>query len=152
MWIDLFSRRVVGWKLDLRMNAALVIEALNRALGHRPVEPEMLLLHTDQGSQYRATDYRDPLRKHEISCSMAAKGCGWDNAVKESIFSTLKLELDLDDDRAVQISPQQLKRDLAFWIEGYYNLERRHSTIGYLCPIDYEQRFIAVPRHTPVNL
>jgi putative transposase len=59
--------------------------------------------------------------------------------VVESFFSTLKLELDLDDDREVLISPQQLQRDLAFWIEGYDNRERRHSTIGYLSPIDYEQ-------------
>ena len=56
VWIDLFSRRVVGWKLDVRMDAALVIEALNRALGHRRVEPEKLLIHTDQGSQYRAIE------------------------------------------------------------------------------------------------
>jgi transposase InsO family protein len=140
VWIDLYSRRIVGWKLDQRMDAALVIEALNRALGHRQVEPEKLLIHTDQGSQYRASDYRDLLRKQEITRSMSAKGCCWDNAVVESFFSTLKLELDLDDDRAVLISPQQLHRDLAFWIEGYYNRERRHSTIGYLSPIDYEQR------------
>ena len=57
----------------------------------------------------------------------------------ESFFSTLKLELNLDDDRDILIAPQQLQRDLAFWIEGYYNRERRHSTIGYLSPIDYEQ-------------
>jgi len=76
-----------------------VIEALNRALGLRRVEPETLLLHTDQGSQYRATDYRDLLGKHEIICSMSAKGCCWDNAVVESFFSNLKLELDLDDNR-----------------------------------------------------
>ncbi len=143
VWIDLYSRRIVGWKLDQRMDAALVIEALNRALGHRQVEPEKLLIHTDQGSQYRASDYRDLLRKREITRSMSAKGCCWDNAVVESFFSTLKLELDLDDDRAVLISPQQLHRDLAFWIEGYYNRERRHSTIGYLSPIDYEQRWTA---------
>jgi transposase InsO family protein len=151
VWIDLFSRRVVGWKLDHRMDAALVIEALNRALGHRRVEPETLLIHTDQGSQYRATDYRDLLGKHEIVCSMSAKGCCWDNAVVESFFSTLKLELDLDDNRETLISPQQLQRDLAFWIEGYYNRERRHSTIGYISPIDYEQRFIAARTLTTVN-
>ena len=151
VWIDLFSRRVVGWKLDHRMDAALVIEALNRALGLRRVEPETLLLHTDQGSQYRATDYRDLLRKREIVCSMSAKDCCWDNAVVESFFSTLKLECDLDDNREVLISPQQLQRDLAFWIEGYYNRERRHSTIGYISPIDYEQRCIVAPTLTPVN-
>ena len=62
MWIDLFSCRVVGWTLDQRMDAALVLEALNRALGQRHVKPEQLLIHTDQGSQYRATDYQDLLR------------------------------------------------------------------------------------------
>jgi putative transposase len=151
VWIDLFSRRVVGWALDQRMDAALVIEALSRALGHRQVEPEQLLIHTDQGSQYRANDYRELLQKEKITCSMSAKGCCWDNAVVESFFSTLKLELDLDDDRDVLISPQQLQRDLAFWIEGYYNRERRHSTIGYMSPIDYEQAFIAARTITPVN-
>jgi transposase InsO family protein len=151
VWIDLYSRRVVGWKLDQRMDAALVIEALNRALGHRQVAPERLLIHTDQGSQYRATDYRHLLLKNKIACSMSAKGCCWDNAVVESFFSTLKLELDLDDNREVLISPEQLKRNLAFWIEGYDNRERRHSTICYLSPIDYEQRFIADPTLTPVN-
>ena len=76
---------------------------------------------------------------------MSAKGCCWDNAVVESFFSTLKLELDLDDNREELISPQRLQRNLAFWIEGYYNRERRHSTIAYISPIDYEQRFIATP-------
>jgi transposase InsO family protein len=108
VWVDLFSRRVVGWSLDPRMGAALVVEALQRALGHRQVEPEKLLLHTDQGSQYRATDYRDLLRERKIVCSMSAKGCCWDNAVVESFFSTLKLELNLDDNREALISPQQL--------------------------------------------
>jgi putative transposase len=106
VWIDLFSRRVVGWALDQRMDAALVIEALSRALGHRQVEPEQLLIHTDQGSQYRANDYRELLQKEKITCSMSAKGCCWDNAVVESFFSTLKLNL--DDDREILISPQQL--------------------------------------------
>ena len=151
MWIDLFSRRVVGWTLDSRMDTALVIEALNRALGHRQVAPEALLLHTDQGSQYRATDYRDLLREQKIVSSMSAKGCCWDNAVVESFFSTLKLELELDDNRKELVSPPQLQRDMAFWIEGYYNRERRHSTIGYLSPIDYEQQFIAARTLTPVN-
>ena len=147
----IYSRRVVGWKLDQRMDAALVIEALNRALGHRRVESEKLLIHTDQGSQYRANDYRELLQKEKITCSMSAKGCCWDNAVVESFFSTLKRELNLDGDREVLISPQQLQRDLAFWIEGYYNRERRHSTIGYMSPIDYEEACIAARTLTPVN-
>jgi transposase InsO family protein len=69
----------------------------------------------------------------------------------ESFFSTLRLELDLDDNREVLISPQKLQRDLSFWIEGYYNRERRHSTIGFLSPIDYEQRFVACPTIVHLN-
>jgi transposase InsO family protein len=151
VWIDLYSRRVVGWKLDHRMDTALVMEALNRALGHRRVEPEQLIIHTDQGSQYRASDYRKLLRKHGISCSMSAKGCCWDNAVVESFFSTLKFELDLDDDAKNLFNPAQIQRSLAFWIEGYYNRERRHSTIGYISPIDYEQCTAGPPTLRPVK-
>jgi transposase InsO family protein len=90
VWIDLYSRRVVGWKLDQRMDTALAMEALNRALSQRRVEPEQLIIHTNQGSQYRAFDYRKLLRKHGISCSVSAKGWYWDNAVMESFFSSLK--------------------------------------------------------------
>ena len=143
VWIDLYSRRVVGWAMGATMEATLVLEALNRALGHRQIEPDGLLIHTDQGSQYRATAYRQLLDNHKISCSMSAKGCCWDNAVVESFFSTLKHELGLDDDAEILNSPQQLIRQMAFWIDGYYNRERRHSTIGYLSPINYEQQFIA---------
>ena len=142
VWIDLYSRRVVGWAMGATMETTLVLEALNRALGQRQIEPDQLLIHTDQGSQYRAAAYRQLLEDHQISCSMSAKGCCWDNAVVESFFSTIKHELGLDDDAKTLLSPQQLIRELAFWIDGYYNRERRHSTIAYLSPIDYEQQFI----------
>ncbi len=107
------------------MEATLVLQALNRALGHRQIEPDQLLIHTDQGSQFRA------------------KGCCWDNAVVESFFSTLKHELDLDDDAEALFSTQQLQSRLAFWIDGDHNRERRHATIRYLSPIDDEQQYIA---------
>jgi len=126
VWMDLFSLRVVDWSLGASMEASLVLEALHRALGQRQLEPDQLLIHTDQGSQYRATAFRELLANHGITCSMSAKGCCWDNALVESLFSTLKHELDLDDDAEIRISPQQLQRDLAFWIDGYYNRERRH--------------------------
>ncbi|MCP9877888.1 IS3 family transposase [Cyanobium sp. A2C-AMD] len=151
VWIDLHSRRVVGWAMGATMEATLVLEALNRALGHRQIEPDQLLIHTDQGSQYRATAYRQLLESRKISCSMSAKGCCWDNAVVESFFSTLKHELGLDDDAEILNNPQQLIRHLAFWIDGYYNRERRHSTIGYLSPIDYEQQFINTRTLSPVE-
>ena len=151
VWIDLYSRRVVGWAMGATMEATLVLEALNRALGHRQIEPDQLLIHTDQGSQYRATAYRQLLEDRKIICSMSAKGCCWDNAVVESFFSTLKHELGLDDEAEILNSPQQLIRQLAFWIDGYYNRERRHSTIGYLSPIDYEQQAINTRTLTPVE-
>ena len=151
VWIDLYSRRVVGWTMGATMEATLVLEALNRALGHRQIESDHLLVHTDQGSQYRAAAYRQLLENHKISCSMSAKGCCWDNAVVESFFSTLKHELGLDDAAEILNSPQQLIRQMAFWIDGYYNRERRHSTIGYLSPIDYEQQFINTRTLSPVE-
>jgi putative transposase len=115
------------------------------------VAPDQLLIHTDQGSQYRANDYLELLQQGKINCSMSAKGCCWDHEVGESFISTLKLELDLDEDREDLLSPQQLQRDWAFWIEGYDNRERRHSAIGYLSPIDYEQVFIADRAIIPEN-
>jgi transposase InsO family protein len=151
VWIDLYSRRVVGWTMGATMEATLVLEALNRALGHRQIESDHLLVHTDQGSQYRAAAYRQLLENHKISCSMSAKGCCWDNAVVESFFSTLKHELGLDDAAEILNSPQQLIRQMAFWIDGYYNRERRHSTIGYLSPIDCEQQFINTRTLKPVK-
>jgi len=151
VWIELHSRRVVGWAMGATMEATLVLEALNRALGHRQIEPDQLLIHTDQGSQYRATAYRQLLAGRKITCSMSAKGRCWDNAVVESFFSTLKHELDLDDDAEILNSPQQLISTWPSWIDGYYNRERRHSTIGYLSPIDYEQQFINTRTLSPVK-
>ncbi len=112
-------------------------------MGYRQIEADRLQVHTDQGSQYRATAYRQLLEGRKISCRVSAKGCCWDNAVVESFFSTLKHELALDDDAEVLLSSQQLQSRLAFWIDGYYNRERRHSTIGYLSPIAYEQQFVS---------
>ena len=97
-------------------------------------------------STSQTTAYRELLKAHGISCSMSAKDCRWDNAVVESLFSTLERELDLDDDAENRISPQQLQRDLAFCIDGYYNRECRRSTLNYLSTIDIEPQFIATRR------
>ena len=122
----------------------LVLEAINRPVGHRQIESNQLLIHTNQGSQNRATAYRQLLENHKSSCSMSAKGCCWVNAVVESFFSTHKHVLGLDVKAVILNSPQQLIMHLAFWIAGYYNREHRHSTIGYISPIDYEQQYIVV--------
>jgi len=133
------------------MEASLVLEALNRALVHRQIEPDQRLIHTDQGSKYRATAYRQLLEGRKNSCSMSAKGCCWDNAVVGSFFSTLKHKLGLDDDAEILNRPQQLIREMTFWMDGYYNRERRHSTIGYLGPIDNELQLINTRTLSPVE-
>lgn len=94
---------------------------------------------------------RDLLARHEIVCSMSAKGCCWANAVVESFLSTLKLELDLDDNREVLLVPLQLQRDLARRIDDDGNGERRHSTIGWPSPIDHEVRSTAAYIVTPAE-
>ena len=92
------------------MEATLVLEDVNRALGHRQIKPDQLLISTDQGSQYRAAAYRQQLEDRKISCNMSEKGCCWDNAVVESFFSTLKHELELDNEAEILYSPQPLIR------------------------------------------
>ena len=134
VWMDLYSRRIVGWKLGSSMEAKLVTEALNRALGLRKINPDQLLIHTDQGSQYTGGKYQELLKANKISCSMSDKGNCWDNAAMESFFSTYKLENDLDDNSKILLNPWELQRETAYWIEGYYNRERRHSSINYLSP------------------
>lgn len=123
------------------MEATLVLEGMNRALGLRQIEPHQLLIHAGQGSQYRATAYRQLLEDHKISCSMSAKSCCWDNAVMKSFFSTLKHELELDDDAEALFIPAATK-PVPIFINGYYNLERRHSTVGHLSLVNDKQQYM----------
>jgi putative transposase len=102
------------WKLDHRMDTALEMEALNRALGQRRLEPEQLIIHTNQCSQYRGSDYLKLLRKHGISCSVSTKGSCLDKAVVESFFSILKFEPNLNYDIKILFNHAQIKRSFAF--------------------------------------
>jgi transposase InsO family protein len=148
VWIDLYSRRVVGWKIGASMEANLVIEALDRALEARSVKLEKLMIHTDQGSQYTGKDFQQKLVDKEITCSMSRRGNCWDNACVESFFATLKDELEVA--LGLLRTPEELLRDLAFWIDGYYNPERRHSSISYYSPIAFEQRTQITAKVTPM--
>jgi putative transposase len=132
--VDLFSRRVVGYAMSHLIDRKLVLEALEEALKHRPVFSG-LLHHTDQGSQYASGDYQAALSDRGIECSMSRRGNCWDNAVAESFFSTLKSDLELEDPyrpRAI------ITAVIADYIDGFYNPQRRHSTLDYLSPIEYE--------------
>jgi transposase InsO family protein len=131
--LDLFSRKVVGWAMSEKLDRELVLSALDMALLGRPAPA---LHHSDRGSQYASEDYRRLLEQRGITCSMSRKGNCWDNAVVESFFSTLKQEL-------VYLSTfktrQQAQLALFEYIEVFYNRKRRHSSLGYLSPVEYER-------------
>jgi len=132
--LDLFSRRVVGYALSHRIDCQLVLEALGAALRHRRVLPG-LLHHTDQGSQYASDDYQAVLRSRGIDCSMSRRANCWDNAVAESFFGSMKDDLGLDRPYPTRAIGRAVIVD---YIDGFYNPERRHSTLDYRSPIEYE--------------
>ncbi len=134
--IDLFSRRVVGWSMSATMTAQLVTDALLMAIWRRG-KPDALLHHSDQGSQYTSEQFRQLMADNGVTCSMSRSGNVWDNAAMESFFSTLKTERT---DRKVYRSRNHARADVFDFIERFYNAKRRHSTIGYLSPIEFERR------------
>ncbi len=134
--LDLFSRRVVGWAVSATNDRALALEALLHALrGRRPRAG--LLHHSDRGSPYASEEYRKILRAHRTVRSMSRRGDCWDNAVVESFFATLRAEL-LDHEqyatRAAAIA------SIGDYIDGFYNVRRRHSFLGYVSPLEFEVR------------
>lgn len=135
--LDLFSRRVVGFAMSERIDRALVLEALAAAVGRR-VPNAGLVHHSDRGSQYASNDYQTALDDLGVVCSMSRKGNCWDNAVAESFFATLKTELVYQRRFATRAEA----RDAIFdFIEVFYNRERRHSSLGYVSPAEYEMNF-----------
>jgi transposase InsO family protein len=136
--LDLFSRRVVGWKLSRDADAGVVVEALRRALAVRPA-PAGMIHHSDRGVHYACGDYRKLLAAHGITSSMSRKGDCWDNAVAESFFSTLFFELERD---ARWYDVHDVDRDLVEYIDDFYNSTRRHSHNRYLSPVDFERCFL----------
>ncbi len=132
--LDLYSRRVVGWSMSDSIDRHLVLSALDMALeGRHP--PRGLVHHSDRGSQYASEDYRSALEARGIECSMSRKGNCWDNAVVESFFSTLKQELVYTTDFNTRA---QARLALFEYIEAFYNRQRRHSTLGYVSPVQFE--------------
>jgi putative transposase len=133
--LDLFSRRVVGWSASASMTAQLVIDALIMALWRRG-RPQLLLHHSDQGSQYVSEAFQRLLVEHGITCSMSRQGDVWDNSAMESFFSSLKVERV---DRRDYATRDEARADLFDYVERFYNQRRRHSTIGYLSPAEFER-------------
>ena len=137
--IDLSSRRVVGWSLGSSLEEALTMRALKMALATREIRCAAAMLHhSDRGSQYASLAYQSTLNSHGITPSMSRKGDCWDNAVAESFFATLKAELVAD---AKWESRSQAKREVTEYLT-WYNFDRRHSTLGYLAPAEYEMKML----------
>ncbi len=134
--IDLFSRRVVSWSMKAEMTAGLVTDALIMAIWRRG-KPDALLHHSDQGSQYTSEPFQKLMADNGVTCSMSRSGNVWDNAAMESFFSSLKTERIRG---KVYRSRDEARADVFDYIERFYNPKRRHSTLGYLSPNDFETK------------
>jgi putative transposase len=132
---DLYSRQIVGWSMSERMSSRLVVDALEMAIARR-LPGEGLLTHSDRGSQYASDHYQRLLERHAITGSMSRRANCWDNAPMESFFASLKKELVHDEDYQTRT---EARASVFEYIEVFYNRVRRHSALGYLSPVVYEQ-------------
>jgi transposase InsO family protein len=132
--LDLFGRKIVGWSMSHRIDRHLVMDALTMAVKNRRPPPN-LIHHSDRGSQYASDDFQKLLDEYGMICSMSRKGNCWDNAVAESFFRSLKTELVHHEDFATR---DEARLAIFEYIEVFYNRIRRHSSLGYLSPADYE--------------
>jgi putative transposase len=132
---DLYSRKVVGWSMAAHLESRLVVDALALAVERR-WPGEGLLAHSDRGSQYASDHYQSLLARHGITCSMSRRADCWDNAPMESFFASLKKELVHGADFATRA---EARAAIVEYIEVFYNTKRRHSSLGYVSPAEYEQ-------------
>jgi putative transposase len=133
--MDLYSRRIIGWALASTQETTLVLAALQMAIGRRQ-PPAGLLHHSDRGSQYASAQYQAVLQAYRFTVSMSDTGNCFDNAAMESFFGTLKAERI---NRQSYPTRDQARQDIVSYIEGFYNITRRHSTLGYRSPLEFEQ-------------
>jgi putative transposase len=137
---DAYSRRIVGWSMADHMRSELVVDALQMGLHRRRPAPG-LIHHSDQGSQFVSLAFGQKARDAGIAVSMGSKGCAYDNAVAESFFATLKKELV---HRRSWPTRRELISEVFEFVEGFYNTTRRHSTLGYLSPAQFERINISI--------
>ena len=135
--LDMYTRRIVGWAMSERMTVGLTIGALKMAIRERRPRAG-LIHHSDQGSQYTDGTYQTLLKDHHMQVSMNGVGTWYDNAPMESFFGTLKSELV---HHRVYQTRDEARPDLFFYIEAFYNRQRRHSSLGYMSPEAYEQLY-----------
>jgi transposase InsO family protein len=135
-WMDLFSRRILGWAIRERMDEELLLRATRMMLKHHRLA-KRAILHSDRGGQYAGKRYRSLLAGQKLRQSMSRAGETYDNAYAESLFSRYKAEL-LESESFSSIEEAEL--ETFNYIEGYYNRIRRHSSLGYLSPEEYEKK------------
>ena len=133
--LDLYSRQIVGWSLNSRMTKKIIMDALRMAVWRRQPAPGVLF-HSDRGSQYCSTDFQKMLNFYRMISSMSRKGDCWDNAVAESFFGSLKTERVFFTNYPTR---EEAKKDVVDYIEMFYNSRRRHSSLGYVSPKEFEK-------------
>lgn len=134
--MDLYSRKIVGWSFSDSLERSIAIDALKMAIANRRPKAG-LIFHSDRGCQYASHDYRELMQCHGIQASMSRKGCCYDNAAAESFFHSLKVE---EVHRHYYRTRDQAQRAIFRYIEAFYNPIRRHSTLGYVSPVQFESR------------
>ncbi|MCM0761405.1 IS3 family transposase [Sporomusa sphaeroides DSM 2875] len=138
VYLDIYTRKVVGWSMDKTMSEQIAIDALQAAVwSEKP--PRGLIIHTDRGSQFIGKQYKDMLLRHGFKASMSRPGNPYDNAVAESFHKTLKTELVRNS--GIFTSREIAKKSVFEYIEIFYNRQRKHSALGYLSPRQFEQQF-----------
>lgn len=163
--LDLHTRKIIGWSMQTQRQASLIRQALQMALQHNFSKPDylsrfhpdlwqpgrednpslhhFLVFHSDRGSQYASQDYRAMLKENRILSSMSRKGNCYDNAPMESFFHTLKTEAT---DRLIKPTIAELKACVFHYIESFYNRQRLHSSLGYLSPVIFEEKFYSTQK------
>jgi transposase InsO family protein len=147
IWQDKFTRRIVGWAVGARITDDLVIVAFEKAVRSGQVK-RGAIVHTDRGSQYVSKDFRRLLKKQGLRQSMSAKGNCYDNAQAESFFSRFKTELVED---GLFDGVEQARSEAFSYIEGYYNRIRKHSSLGYKSPLEFEEELRKKKERTRVS-
>lgn len=137
VFVDMYSRKVVGWSMSTRMKDSLVIDAFLQ--GYKKEHPKKgLIIHTDQESQYTSGNFQTTLKKYGAVSSVSRKGNSYDNALMESFYKTIKRELIQG---AKFKTPKQARKEIFKYIELYYNTKRMHSSLDYLSPIEFEKAY-----------
>lgn len=137
IWLDLYSRYIAGWKLDDNMEAAIVVESLEMLINRRK-PPKGMIVHSDGGGQFKSIVFRELLGENRFRQSMTRLENHYDNAFAESLFSRLKAEMLSDYPTFVDLKDARMR--VFEYIEGYYNIKRRHSSLGYLSPYEFENK------------